>query len=234
MPQTQHSGIDSMMSHIANPDVSMTELMGQVGGILEMAGVEARDMERPFSYLKDDYHCDRNEYKVKDHHTTKTRNREHPTDMEKIAASLGCVEELIHTLPPDLQSDSSRKLALSLTKIRTEELYKTWAIQKGLTVRAHRKARDPDKLGQNVPSARKAANRLLHKRRMARSRYRDRIRTTLCDLLEVIVEWVKQVKMPKINLQRRWDLEQVCGEIAKTCELIQKRFEETMPWANPV
>lgn len=67
-----------------------------------------------------------------------------------------------------------------------------------------------------------------------RSRYRRRIRTHFLDLLWLIDDWVKQVKLPNIGLESRRYLEEVCVELSNTAKVIQTRFAETVPWTSSV
>lgn len=217
------SGMESEMRHELIPDDSITELLHWLTPICSHVKNPPRENQLPLHYPTKDYRADQGSYE------TKTSKEKSATDQKKIAASLREVEVLLETLPLSLQCDGSRQVASTLARIRTHKLYMTWTLRMELVPKS--KA-GPNNKGGELDSLTLQANRNLQRDGKARSRYRDKMRTTFLDLLEVIKLWVKQTNIPEIDLHRNQGSAQACIEVARACACIEMRFAETLPWAG--
>lgn len=164
-------------------------------------------------------------YKVVDEWKTQNAvNHMPPDESEKR------IENLLETTRVDLDqllvyvpSQSLTEVLSAIKHFERQRLYRKWSFQwaprlkyKGPNLAAEMRRVHPE----HKPDGRLARRR---------SHYKAKTKKNLVELLEVTTKWMKQVHHCSSE-DSRMQFEAIGREIVETCGILQKRFEEVLPW----
>jgi hypothetical protein len=114
----------------------------------------------------------------------------------------------------------------TLTDLKESKSYQSWVFtSRGAGIKSGKRG--------TRAAQRKTEDQI--QRRLAadtRSFHKRKIRGHFLDLLWLIEDWAKQVKLPNIDSERRAHLRMIYIEMSKTIKVIQTRFAETLPWTS--
>lgn len=208
--------------------VSLSDVIEAVQAILDKVSVKPKPSYVSCRYAKDDPRSHQGNYMMPYDRPT-ARNCQRSEELRRIRQIVAILPKTLDELrtitnvPIDMDGGT---LFDTLTDLKESKSYQSWVFtSRGAGIKSGKRGtRAAQRKTEDQIQRRLAADtRSIHKRK---------IRGHFLDLLWLIEDWAKQVKLPDIDSERRAHLRMIYIEMSKTIKVIQTRFAETLPWTS--